>query len=89
MKPKKPNNRQKLDMVVSHMSDLESQINALNTAVACIFIASKLTGKELDKITPEQYGDNITGKLHPLIVQGNKLLKELIDGEMKEEKADE
>ena len=58
--------------------EAEKQIDALNTALTVVSIASGAQKKRLDKITSKQYENYVFNTLHPMISKGNEFVHEIL-----------
>ena len=78
-KSSKPTTADEIQSLKIRLFEAEKQIDALNTAVAVVAIASRSRLKELDKITYKQYEKFIFNTLHPMINKGNEFVHQLLD----------
>lgn len=78
--------KEEKELLLKRLKVQESMINALNSAVIALAYKAKVTGKEMDKITYEEYESFVKDKVQPLVATVDKLI---IDQAKKEVEAEE
>ena len=78
-KKKAPTTKEEIRSLQVRMFEAEKQIDALNTAITVVAIASRARPERVEKIDHKQYESFVFKKLHPMINKGNQFIHKLLE----------